>query len=325
LKTPAFVSAAFVGLALGGASLVARPSVEAQQQQPPPTFRSGIDVVSFGVTAFDKKGNFLTDLRSEDVEVYEDGQKQSLKFFIPCAAQGDGGGAEAPLHLGALFDISGSMEEDLTFARSAAIKFLNSLSEAHDFTLVDFDTEVRVARFSQAEFARLVERIRSRKADGYTALWDAIGVYLDGASMQDGRKILVLYTDGGDNASNINFNELLDLLKASDVTVHAIGFLEHQPTSVKMDQRMRLQRIAELTGGQAFFPTSMKDLDGAYHKVAAEIDAQYTLGYLSTNAKQDGTWRKVEIKVVRPGLKDVKVRTRQGYFAPLKDAPPVKK
>lgn len=296
-------------------------AVSHAQQQQAPTFRSGIDVVSFGVTVVDKKGNFVTDLGPGDLEVYEDGQKQTLKFFIPCGSTAD----MAPLHLGALFDISGSMEEDLTFARSAAIKFLNSLSEARDFTLVDFDTEVRVARFSQAEFARLVERIRTRKAEGYTALWDALGVYLDGASMQDGRKILVLYTDGGDNASNINFNELLDLLKASDVTVHAIGFLEHQSPSMKMDQRMRLQRIVEITGGQAFFPTSMKDLDGAYQKVAAEIDAQYTVGYLSTNTKQDGTWRKVEIKVAKPGTKDLKIRTRQGYFAPLKDVPPVKK
>lgn len=320
MKTTGFVAAAAI------ASCLAAAQAQVPQLQQP-TFRSGIDVVNFGVTVLDKKGNFVTDLRADDLEVYEDGQKQSLKFFIGCAAQGGDGGAgdPPPLHLGALFDISGSMEEDLTFARSAAIKFLNSLSEAHDFTLVDFDTEVRVARFSQPEFPRLVERIRSRKADGYTALWDALGVFLDGASMQDGRKILVLYTDGGDNASNINFNELLDLVKASDVTVHAIGFLEHQPTSVKMDQRLRLQRIAELTGGQAFFPMSMKDLEGAYQKVAAEIDAQYTLGYLSTNERLDGTWRKVEIRVVRPGLKDVKVRTRQGYFAPLKELPPVKK
>jgi Ca-activated chloride channel family protein len=322
-------SPAASGLVLLAAALcLLAAGARAQQRQPPATFRSGIDVVSLGVTAFDKKGNFLTDLRPEDVEVYEDGRKQALRFFIPCAAQatdgGGNGGVEAPLHLGALFDISGSMEEDLSFARSAAIKFLNSLSEAHDFTLVDFDTEVRVARFSQAEFPRLVERIRSRKADGFTALWDAIGVYLDGASMQEGRKILVLYTDGGDNASNINFNELTDLLKASDVTVHAIGFLQHQPASAQLDQRMRLQRIAEYTGGQVFFPGTTKDLEGVYQKVAAEIDAQYTLGYLSANPKQDGTWRKVEIKLVRSGLKDVKVRARLGYFAPLKDVRPVK-
>jgi len=319
----ALVPAVALVLVLGAAVTPATwTSARAQQA---PTFRSGIDVVSFGVTAFDRKGSLLTDLRAEDVEVYEDGEKQTLKFFIPCAAQDGDGGVEAPLHLGALFDISGSMEADLTFARSAAIKFLNSLSEAHDFTLVDFDTEVRVARFSQAEFVRLVERIRSRKADGNTALWDATGVYLDGASLQDGRKVLILYTDGGDNASNIAFSELLDLLKASDATVHAIGFLEHQPGSLRMEQRLRLQKIADLTGGQAFFPSSMKNLDVAYQKVAAEIDAQYTLGYLSTNAKLDGTWRKVEIKVVRPGSKDIRVRTRQGYFAPLKEPPPIKK
>ena len=282
------------------------------------TFRSGVDVVSFGVTVVDKKGNLLTDLQEGDFEVYEEGQKQALKYFLPCGAAD--GGETAPLHLGALFDMSGSMEGDLGFARSAAIKFLNMLHDAKDFTLVDFDTEVRVARFGQVDFPRLVERIRTRKADGYTALWDALGVYLDGASSQDGRKILVLYTDGGDNSSRIHFDELIDLLKASDATVHAVGFLEHQPAGARMELRSRLQHIAEQTGGQAFFPTSMKMLDGAYEKVAAEIDSQYTLGYLSANARMDGTWRKVEIRVVRPGLKDIKVRTRAGYFAPYREA-----
>jgi Ca-activated chloride channel homolog len=288
-----------------------------------PTFRTGIDMVSVGATVVDRKGGYLTDLAENDFEVYEDGQKQSLRFFVPCDARArDGDGPVPPpaeLHLGGLFDISGSMEEDMQFARGAAIRFLDTLHEARDYTLVEFDTQVRVARFSPSEFGRLVERIRSRKAEGYTALWDAIGVYLDGASGQEGRKILVLYTDGGDNASSLSFGELVDLLKASDVTVHAVGFLEHQPSSVRQDQRSRLQRIAETTGGRAFFPTTTKDLDAAYAKVAAEIDAQYTMGYLSTNTKMDGSWRKVEVRVVRPGLKDVRVRARQGYFAPLKE------
>lgn len=281
-----------------------------------PTFRSGTDLVTFGVTVVDRKGNYLTDLAEGDFEVYEDGQKQAVQFFVPCDAQpGHDARARVDLHLGALLDISGSMDENLRFAESAAVKFLGSRPEARDFTLVEFETEVRVSRYSQSEFGRLVERIRSRRAEGNTALWDAAGVYLDAASREDGRKVLVLYTDGGDNASSLSFRELLDLLKASDVTVNAIGLVQHQPVAALLDLRTQLQRIAEATGGQAFFPVSTRDLDRAYAQVAGEIDAQYSLGYVSTNTKTDGTWRKVEIRVTRPGLAGVKLRTRPGYYA----------
>lgn len=283
-------------------------------------FRSGVDLVTFGVTVVDGKNAVVRDLTVEDFELYEDGKRQSLRYFMP----GDADGSDLPraaLHLGVLFDISGSMQDDLTFARSAAIKFLGAVDEARDYTLVEFDTEIRVARFSQAEFPRLVERIRNRRADGYTALWDATGVYLDGASGQEGRKVLILYTDGGDNASNIRFDELLDLVKASDVTIHAIGFLEHQSSGSRMESRLRMQQVAEVTGGQAFFPSSLKELDGVYERVAAEIGGQYTLGYLSTNPAADGTWRKVEVRLARQGLKGARLRTRAGYYAPLKEGP----
>ena len=275
-------------------------------------------MVTLGLTVADRKGTLLTDLSKGDFEVYEDGQKQALQFFVPCDAQPGrdvGPGAQVDLHLGALLDISGSMEENLQFARSAAIKFLSLRPEARDFTLVEFETEVRVSRYSQSEFGRLVERVRSRRAEGDTALWDATGVYLDAASRDEGRKVLVLYTDGGDNASSLPFNDLIDLLKASDVTVHAIGLVQHQPAAAVLELRTRLQRIAEVTGGQAFFPVSMRDLDRAYAQIGGEIDAQYTVGYTSTNTKTDGTWRKVEIRVARPGLSGLKVRTRPGYYA----------
>ena len=160
-----------------------------------------------------------------------------------------------PTHLGLLLDTSGSMEADLELSRRAAIKFLNTLPDAEDITLVDFDTEVRVARYGQREFPRLVERIRGRTPEGYTALYDALGVYLDGADEQDGRKILVLYTDGDDTRSVLRYGDLLTLLKASSVTVHAVGFLDHQGSAASQS-RMRIMQIAEQTGGQAFFPAS---------------------------------------------------------------------
>ena len=188
-------------------------------------------------------------------------------------------------------------------------------------TLVDFDTEVRVARYGQQDFPRIVERIRSRAARGMTALYDALGVYLDGASEDDGRTILVLYTDGGDTRSAIGFGDLLTLLRASDVTVYAIGFLNNQSSSSRLEQRARLTQIAQTTGGQLFLPNTMDDVDAAYDEILKQIRGQYSLGYASTNNAQDGRWRKVEVRVTRPDLKDARIRTRQGYFAPYRPSP----
>jgi len=277
-------------------------------------FRSVVDLASFGVTVVDKKGMLATDLGRDDFEVREDGQPQEVTLF----ARSDQAESAPELHLGLLFDTSGSMEESISFSRSAAIKFLNALLEAKDVTLVDFDTEIRVVRYGQQDFARLVERIRRRKPDGYTALYDALGVYLDGAAMEGGRRILVLYTDGGDTSSSMSFSEAQTLLRASDITLYAVGFLSHLSQSVQMDQRLKIRQLAEVTGGLAFFPNVIKELDATYDKVLAEIRAQYTIGYLSTNTRTDGRWRKVEIRVKRPGLK---VRTRQGYFAPYRKHP----
>ncbi len=301
-------------MALFGTLLVLREPVSAAQQIP--VFKAGVDLVNMGVTVTDKKGNLVTDLAPEDFAVYEDGKKQTIQLF----ARGEDGGVEhqgPEMHLGLMLDISESMGEDMKFTKTAAVKFLNTLTDAKDVTVVAFDTEVRAARYSQAEYARLIERIREQKtANGWTALYDAIGVYLDGAGGQEGRKVMLLYTDGGDNRSSMTFSDLLNLLKASDVTLYAIGELEHQSASARNEQRIILQQIADITGGKAFFPMSVKELDSVYDKVLAEIRAQYTLGYLSTNDKADGAWRKVDIKVSRKG--DYRVRARKGYYAPYK-------
>jgi Ca-activated chloride channel family protein len=278
-----------------------------------PTFRTGIDLATFGVTVVDRKGEYLTDLTAEDFEIVEDGQKQTLKYF----ARGTDLESGPEMHVGLLFDTSGSMTEDIKLSRSAAVKFLNTLSEAKDMTLVDFDTEVRVAKYGQRDFPRMVERIRGRTPDGNTALYDAMGVYLDGASEDDGRKILVVYTDGGDTQSTISFGDVMTLLRASDATVYPVGFLEHSRGHI--EERAHLMQIAEATGGQAFFPTTMKDIEAAYDKVVAQIRAQYSLAYTSTNTKQDGAWRKVEIKVSRNDLKGTKILARRGYFAPYQE------
>jgi Ca-activated chloride channel family protein len=277
-----------------------------------PVFRAGTDLVTVGVTVSIRGARVRPPLAREDFEVREDGAPQAVSYF----AAGDDLETAPPLHLGLLFDTSGSMGDDIQLARSAAIKFLNTLTEAVDITLVDFDTEVRAARFTQQDFPRLVERIRTRKPQGFTAMYDALGVYLDGTADQDGRTILVVFSDGGDTRSALRFSEALTLLRASDVTVFSIGLLENQPANARLGQRTRMTQLAEESGGEAFFPRSMREVEEAYATIEAQIRGQYTLGYVSTNAARDGRWRKLEVRVRRDGLRGAEVRTRRGYFAP---------
>lgn len=291
------------------ACLVAAARPDAGQK----VFRGGVDLTTFGVTVTDRKGQLVTDLTRDDFQVLEDGRPQRLEHFAPAAGE-ENEAALATLRPGLLLDTSGSMDRDLALARTAAIRFLNLLPRSEDVTLVDFDSEVRVTRYPQRDFPRLIERIRGRKPDGFTALYDALGVYLDGASDQEGRPVLVIYSDGVDSRSNLSFKSAIDLLKASHATVYAIGLVDHIGTA-RLDAKMRLQMLAETTGGTAMFPTAAKDLESFYARILEEIRGQYQLGYASTNTVTDGQWRNVDVKVSRPGLK---VRTRKGYYAPLK-------
>jgi len=321
----------FLGLALAAAACLAEArsakadeaKAEGEQQ---PVFRAETDLVTVGVTVRDRAGVPLTDLSQADFTVVEDGQAQTVTYF----ARGDQENGAVETHVGLLLDTSGSMgadielvdfEADIELARKAAVRFLNTITDAVDMTLVDFDTEVRIAKYTQQDFPRMVERIRARKQLGAeTAFYDALGVYLDGAAEAEGRTVLVIFTDGGDTRSAIPFKDVMNLLRAAEVTVYAVGFLEHQPSSVRTEQRLRLTQMAEETGGEAIFPLSMKQIESAYDRVVAGIRAQYTLGYTSSNAARDGRWRRVEVKVARAAgsrARDLRVLTRKGYFAPF--------
>ena len=287
--------------------------VRAQQ-----VFRSGVETVRLGVAVVDKAGQALSTLSAEDFTILEDGQPQQVQLFASGALEDQ---ERPPLHIGLLFDTSGSMSADLGMARTAAVKFCNLLPRAEDITLVDFDTEVRVARFGQNDFPRFVERLRNRKPDGWTALYDALGVYLDGTAYQSGEKIMVAYTDGGDTRSVMSFGDALTALRASDVTVYIVGFLENQGARDKLEQRIRLTQIAEATGGLAFFPTTKKDIDVAYDQVTSDVKSRYLIGYVSSNQANDGRWRKLDVRLNRPDLKSAKIRSRKGYYALMRTEP----
>lgn len=281
--------------------------VSAQQ-----VFRSATHVVTLPVTVTGRGDALVGLLEREHFEVLEDGVPQSLSYFA------SGATSDVPLHLGILMDTSGSMRQDLASAVTAAIRFINLLEEARDVTFVDFSTRVRVSRFSPGSYPYLFERMRSNEADGFTALYDAVAMYLRSVDEQEGQKVLLLYTDGADSRSSTTFSELVDMLRLSQVMVYVIGYTELHTGIDRATQQMRMNDIARQTGGSAFYPGRKEDVDKAYARILDEINGRYTLGYVSTNTQRDGAFRKVQVKVRGAETDGLKVRSRPGYFAPVR-------
>jgi Ca-activated chloride channel family protein len=290
-----------LGLVLGVGAAAGFP--EAQQ------FRSGVDLVRLPVIVTGRDGAPVRGLTAADFEIREEGRVETITHF----AEGAPGDA-VPLHLGLLFDTSDSMGGDLREAAAAAVKFVDAVDEARDTTFVEFDTSVRTSRFEPPSYPMLFARIRSREAKGFTALYDALGTYLTSAIRRGGQHVLVMYTDGGDTRSGIDFGTLQRLLREADVLVYALGYMEHQPSSARMTQQSRLMQIARETGGEAYFPTSAADVTRFYGRIRDDLASRYTLGYGPSNPPPAGQFRKVSVRVVRPGL-DARVRTRSGYVA----------
>ena len=291
-------------------------TVEAQ-----PVFRGRVDLVRVGVIVVDAAGDPVEGLSVEDFVVTEDTRREMITYVSSGVASDLD---TMPFHLGVLFDSSGSMGRDARFAEIAALRFLRSLDFAEDMTLID--SKVRVIRFSQRDFPRLAQRLRGQEAKGLTALYDALGVCLDGAFDQDGRKVLLLCADGSDTRSRLRLNELLELVRASDVTIYAIGFQTQNRTADRMMTRRRLEEIVELTGGQAYFPGSLDDLEAICQQISDEMSTRYSLGYVSNDPATDCVWRQVTVTLSesRPELQQLRVRAREGYFAPyFEDGAPV--
>ena len=283
------------------------PALTAQQ------FRTGVELVRLPVVVTGKDGVLTKGLTAAEFDILEDGVPQKVTAFTEGAP-----GEAVPLHLGLLLDVSESMAVDLRDAQNAAIQFVNAFEEAVDVTLLDFDQSIRLGRFTRDNYQRLAERIRLMKAKGGTALYDALGVYLESATSRGGQHVLLLYTDGGDSRSKLTFPQIVDSLRFANVMVYALGYLDNQSGSSRGIQQSQLSLMARETGGEAFFPGSKRDLETVYSRILAELGSRYTIGYESTNTKADGKFRKVQVRLKPPHDKASKVRTRSGYIVPVR-------
>lgn len=288
----------------------------------------------------DRDGRLVSDLAPENFRVLEDGRPQAVVVFGRAV---DSPGYRCPIHrdvresrpgncvrcgatlvpdrddltvdLGLLFDTSESMIDQLKLSQEAAVRFLEAVPRARDLITIFFDQDIRISRYDSENQQGLFDRIREAKGGGNTALYDAIAVYLSRVEDSTGRKVLVVFTDGEDSTSGLGLPELIRLVQSSSVTIYPIAFMGGFPAagSRALLPRAFLLRLAELTGGRVFSPTTSRDLPGIYARILDELSSQYVIGYTSDNPRRDGKYRKLRVEVQREGLK---VRHRAGYQAP---------
>jgi Ca-activated chloride channel homolog len=301
-------------LALAGSLVSAAPKL--------PVFSSELELVKVTVTVRDAQGAVVADLKPEDFQIADEGEPQTVAFFARSLDTGtDGESADdreraLALDLGLLIDTSASMLQTLKLSQQAAVRFLESVPRAHDLITVFFDRDIRLSRYDSEHQQGLFDQILDTEAKDKTSFYDAVSVYLSRVSDSKGRKVAVLFTDGVDTASSVNFPELVDMARASSTTIYAIGFKGDNAGGVgqlhPMSGEMVLKRLAAATGGDAYFPKSYRDIPKIYDKILEGLGGQYVLGFTPTNRSQDGKFRKLKVLVRRPGLK---VLHREGYFA----------
>lgn len=274
--------------------------------------RSGVELVSLNVTAFDGQGKFVTDLAEEEFEVYEDGAKQKLTFFSK---------TQQPISLALLLDTSASMEERMFIAQEAAIGFAKQLHKEDQAEVIDFDSQVRVLAPFTNDAAALEKAIRTTKPNGSTSLYNALYIALKelkkvkASSATDiRRQAIVLLSDGDDTSSLIEFDQVLDLAKRSEVVIYAIGLRQGEIARREFKEaEFVLKQLATETGGRAYFPTDARELAKIYQGIWDELSSQYAVAYASANPKRDGAWRRIQVRLLRPSITG---RTKQGYYGP---------
>ena len=277
-----------------------------------PSFRAGVDIVSLNVTVTDAATHYITDLEEGDFLVFEDGIKQNVTFFSR---------RQSPIALSLLLDSSASMEEHLPVLQQAATNFVHKLKSNDIAQVIDFDSRVEIRQGFTGNQAELDTAISQLAAGGSTSLHNAIYIALKelrkvrAVNEEDVRRqALIVFSDGEDTSSLVSFDEVLDLAKRSETSFYTIA-LRGSDVQAKgfREAEFVMRTLAQETGGRAFFPAKIDDLNGVYTQIADELASQYTLGYTSANPRRDGAWRRIVIQVSRP---NVTPRTKKGYYAP---------
>jgi VWFA-related protein len=300
---------------LAAASLCALVGVAAlaqklEQASPDDDFRIAVetDLVVLHATVTDNNSRPVADLSKDHFRVFENNVEQQIKVFKR---------EDIPVSVGIVVDNSGSMRDKRRGVNAAALKFVQSSNPMDEVFIVNFNEEAFLDADFTDSIALLEEGLERIDARGGTALYDAVDMSLE--HLKDDathdKRVLIAITDGEDNASRLSLEQIVQIVRQSNVMIYTVGLLGGENQRSNRRAKRALEEISKASGGAGYFPKDPDDVLNVASSIADDIRNQYVIAYTPTNLAKDGTFRKVEIKVNAPRRGKLNVRSRTGYYA----------
>jgi Ca-activated chloride channel family protein len=301
-------------LLLALATATAPTPLGAQARPQAPVFGTGIEIINLSLSVTDPQNNFVTSLGQNDFAVFEDGIRQQLSLFTH---------ENLPISMVLMIDTSASMEEKLGTAQTAAIAFTKTLRPQDVAQVVQFNDRATTLQPFTNDLKALETAIKKTEASSSTALHNALYIALkdlmkDKKAAELRRRAIVLLSDGEDTSSLVSDEQVLELAKKSEINIYAIRLRESRASDRQRQDFSQAEylvnALARETGGRAYFPASISELDSVYDRIAEELRTLYSIGYVSANTRRDGKWRRIVVRV--PDREGITVRHKLGYYAP---------
>jgi Ca-activated chloride channel family protein len=272
----------------------------------PATFKAETNWVLLPVSVSDKNGKLITDLQEKSFKVFENGVEQPIKLFRH---------EDVPISLGIIIDNSGSMREKRQKVEVASVDLVKASNRHDEVFIVNFNDEAYLDVEMTNDIKKMEEGVARIDSRGGTAMREAINMSIDYLKEKgkNHKKVLLVVTDGNDNASTVGLERLVNRARQSEVLIYAIGLLDEEERREAKAAKRALNALTQESGGLAFYPKGVTEVDAIALQVAHEIRNQYTIAYSPLNDARDGSFRQIKVMVNGPG--HPQVRTRTGYYA----------
>ena len=268
------------------------------------------DLVLVPLTVTDPQNRLVTGLERSNFQLFDNNTSQTIKSFAT---------EDAPLSIGIVFDLSGSMQSKFVRARRALSEFLHTCNPQDEFFVIGFNDRPAVLVDYTSDVEDVEARMVMLRPENRTALIDAL--YLGVNKLRDAkyqRKALLVVSDGGDNRSRYTQGELMRAVRESEVQIYSVGIFDsYAPTVEEQNGPQLLHEMSEATGGRLFVVRDVQDLSDIAQRISEELRNEYVIGYTPTDRRRNGAWRNLNVRLVPPpGLPELTVHNREGYYAP---------